>query len=159
LGGSWYYVLAGAMLLAAGGLMIKGRIAGFYTYVGAFAFTAVWTFLEGGLSGWPFIPRPAGPFVPPLPALPALPPPGQTIGRRARNWGLVGAGSFIAALAILIPIFNQLPAPGELPVTRAGVAFEDPAYAPAKGEWSAYGGGQGAQRFSDLAQITPENVK
>ena len=41
LGGSRYYVLVGAMLLAAGYLMIKGRIAGFYAYVGAFAFTSV----------------------------------------------------------------------------------------------------------------------
>ena len=40
LGGSWYYVLVGVMLLAAGYLMIRRRIAGFYTYIGAFVFTA-----------------------------------------------------------------------------------------------------------------------
>src|SRR5215472_9430502 len=57
LGGSLYYVLVGAMLLAAGYLLIKGRIAGFYTYVGAFAFTAAWSFWEVGLSGWQLIPR------------------------------------------------------------------------------------------------------
>jgi len=51
LGGSRYYVLVGAMLLASGYLMIKGRIAGFYVYVGAFAFTSVWAFWEVGLSG------------------------------------------------------------------------------------------------------------
>ena len=51
LGGSSYYVVVGAMLVAAGYLMIKGRIAGFYTYVGAFAFTAAWSFWEVGLSG------------------------------------------------------------------------------------------------------------
>ena len=63
LGGSWYYVLVGAMLLAAGYLMIKGRIAGFYAYVGAFAFTSVWAFWEVGLSGWQLFPRLVGPFV------------------------------------------------------------------------------------------------
>ena len=63
LGGSLYYVLVGATLIAAGFLMIKGRIAGFYTYVGAFAFTAVWSFWEVGLSGWELIPRLVGPFV------------------------------------------------------------------------------------------------
>src|SRR6476661_5414831 len=52
LGGSLYYVLVGAMLLASGYLMIKGKIAGFYAYVGAFAFTSVWAFWEVGLSGW-----------------------------------------------------------------------------------------------------------
>src|SRR5262245_40314626 len=49
LGGSLYYVLVGAMLVAAGYLLIKGRIAGLYTYVGAFAFTAAWSFWEVGL--------------------------------------------------------------------------------------------------------------
>jgi len=63
LGGSLYYVLVGAMLLAAGYLMIKGRIAGLYTYVGAFAFTCFWAFWEAGLSGWQLIPRLVGPFV------------------------------------------------------------------------------------------------
>src|SRR5262249_54866160 len=57
LGGSLYYVLVGAMLVAAGLLMIRGRIAGVYTYAGAFAFTAVWSFWEVGLSGWELIPR------------------------------------------------------------------------------------------------------
>jgi quinoprotein glucose dehydrogenase len=62
LGGSLYYVLVGAMLLVAGCLMIKRRIAGFYAYVGAFAFTAVWAFWEVGLSGWELIPRLVGPL-------------------------------------------------------------------------------------------------
>ena len=52
LGGSGYYFLAGALLLAAGYLIAKRRIAGLYTYVGAFAFTCLWTFWEVGLSGW-----------------------------------------------------------------------------------------------------------
>src|SRR5262249_5840114 len=63
LGGSWYYVLAGVLLVAAGYLMIRRRIAGIYTYIGAFAFTAAWAFWEVGLSGWALIPRLVGPFV------------------------------------------------------------------------------------------------
>src|SRR5262249_56796255 len=62
LGGSLYYVLVGAMLVAAGYLLIKGRIAGLYTYVGAFVFTAAWSFFEIRLSGWPLNP----PLVRPL---------------------------------------------------------------------------------------------
>src|SRR5262245_43569811 len=51
LGGSWYYFLAGVLFLAAGYLLIKRKIAGLYTYVGAFVFTCLWTFWEVGLSG------------------------------------------------------------------------------------------------------------
>jgi len=159
LGGSLYYVLVGAMLVAAGYLLIKGRIAGFYTYVGAFAFTAAWSFWEVGLSGWELIPRLVGPFVLLILAILVAPLLDQTTGRGARKWGLVSAGIFVAALAILIPIFNRQAAPLQLPDARADPFFADPAYAPTKGDWSAYGGGQGAQRFSELAQITPANVK
>src|SRR5262252_5791404 len=107
LGGSLYYVLVGAMLLAAGYLMIKGRIAGFYTYVGAFVFTSVWAFWEVGLSGWQLIPRLVGPFVLLVLAILVAPELDRMTGRLARKWGLIGVGIFIAALAILIPIFNQ----------------------------------------------------
>jgi quinoprotein glucose dehydrogenase len=159
LGGSWYYVLVGVMLVAAGYLMIRRRIAGIYTYIGAFAFTAVWAFWEVGLSGWALIPRLVGPFVLLVLAVLVAPALDPTGGRRARNWGMAGVGIFVVALAILIPIFNQLPAAAQLPNARADAFFEDPSYAPKKGEWSAYGGGQSAQRYSEVAQITPENVK
>src|SRR5262245_48298636 len=152
LGGSPYYVLVGAMLLAAGYLMIKGRIEGFYAYVAAFAFTSVWAFWEVGLSGWQLIPRLVGPFILLVLAILVAPALDKTAGRRARKFGLIGAGIFTAALAILIPIFNQQPAPLQLPYARAQAVFEDAAYAPKTGEWSAYGGGQSAQRYSDLAK-------
>ena len=92
LGGSRYYVLVGVMLLAAGYLMIKRRIAGFYAYVGAFAFTSVWAFWEVGLSGWQLIPRLVGPFVLLVLAILVAPALDQTTGRRAHKLGLVGVG-------------------------------------------------------------------
>ena len=159
LGGSWYYLVAGAMLLAAGYLIVKGSIAGLYTYVGAFAFTCVWTFWEVGLSGWQLIPRLIAPFVFLVLAILTAPALDRTAGRATRNLGLAGAAIFVVALAILIPIFNRLPAPGPLPEARADAFFADAAYAPGKGEWNAYGGGESAQRYSELAQITPANVK
>src|SRR6476619_628802 len=106
------------MLLAAGYLMIKGRIAGFYAYVGAFAFTSVWAFWEVGLSGWELIPRLVGPFVLLVLAILVAPALDQTAGQRARKLGLVGVGIFVAALVILIPIFNQHPASRQMPDAR-----------------------------------------
>src|SRR6516164_8684571 len=118
LGGSLYYVLVGAMLVAAGYLLIKGRIAGFYTYVGAFAFTAAWSFWEVGLSGWHLIPRLVGPFVLLILAILVAPALDRTIGRRVWTLGGAGVGVFLAALAILIPIVDRLPAPAPLPEAR-----------------------------------------
>ena len=159
LGGSWYYILAGALFLGAGYLMIRGRIAGLYTYIGAFAFTAVWTFWEVGLSGWQLIPRLVGPFVFLVLAILVAPALDQAAGPRVRKLGFAGVGIFAAVLAILIPIFNQQAAPLPLPEARADAFFADPAYSPKKGEWDAYGGGESAQRYSELTQITPANVK
>jgi quinoprotein glucose dehydrogenase len=159
LGGSWYYVLAGAMFLASGVFMIRRRMTGFYTYAGAYAFTAVWTFWEVGLSGWELIPRLVAPSVFLVLAILVTPALDPVAGRRARKLGAIGAGLFAAALAVLIPIANRQSAPQSLPDVQADAPFRDPAYTPGKGEWNAYGGGEGAQRYSDLAQITPDNVK
>src|SRR5215475_13210021 len=84
LGGSLYYVLVGVTLVTAGLLMIRGKIEGIYTYVGAFAFTAVWSFWEVGLSGWELIPRLVGPFILLVLAILAAPALDQTTGRQVR---------------------------------------------------------------------------
>ena len=159
LGGSWYYVLAGAMFVAAGYLMIRRRIAGLYVYVGAFVFTTLWAFWEVGLSGWQLIPRLVAPFVFLVLAVLIAPAFDGADGRRTRKVGLAGAAAYVVALAVLIPLFNQQPAALPLPDARAEAFFEDAAYAPKKGEWSSYGGGESAQRYSQLAEITPANVK
>ena len=159
LGGSLYYAIVGVTLLAAGYLMMRRRIAGFYVYVGAFVFTVLWTIWEVGLTGWPLIPRLVGPFILLVLAVLVVPLLDAVGGRRVRTIGIAGAAAFLVAIAILVPIANRLPEPGKLPEAQAAAPFEDPTYAPKKGEWNAYGAGESAQRYSELAQITPENVK
>jgi quinoprotein glucose dehydrogenase len=117
LGGSWYYVLAGALFLASGMFMIRRRMAGFYTYAAAFAFTGAWTFWEVGLSGWELIPRLVAPFVFLVLAILVAPALDPELGRRARSLGAVAAGLFAATLAVLIPIANGQAEPQPLPVS------------------------------------------
>ena len=159
LGGSLYYAVVGIFLLASGIFYVKGRAAGFYVYLIAFVFTAVWSFWEVGLSPWDLTPRLAGPAV--LMALALLLAP-ATLGDRGQTIRIVG----FAALALFLVVVgggvyatqdNGIRA--ALPAQQADAAYENAAYAPKPGEWDAYGGGQSAQRYSDLGQITPDNVK
>src|ERR1700741_2611734 len=63
LGGSFYYAVAGVLLLASGVAFCLGRPLGFYLYVAAFVFTLLWSVWEVGFNGWALTPRLAGPFV------------------------------------------------------------------------------------------------
>ena len=95
LGGSLYYAVVGVTLLAAGYLMIRRRIAGFYAYVGAFVFTVLWTIWEVGLTGWPLIPRLVGPFILLVLAVLVVPLLDAVGGRRVRTIGIAGAAAFL----------------------------------------------------------------
>ncbi|NHO32925.1 glycerol dehydrogenase [Acetobacter fallax] len=61
IGGSFYYVLFGAALIAAGGLMLTGSVNGALLYLVAWALTWPWAFWEVGLDGWGLLPRLFGP--------------------------------------------------------------------------------------------------
>ncbi len=158
LGGSLYYVVAGVLLVAAGYLIARNRLAGAYVYYVAFAFTALWAFWEVGLSTWPLIPRLTGPFI--LLILVALVAPwlDASGARRGRALGLGTAAVFAVAMAVAVPMANRLPEPGKM--SEGGtMAFDAAPYMPKAGEWSDYGGGPSAQRYADVTQITPANVK
>jgi quinoprotein glucose dehydrogenase len=157
LGGSLYYLGVGLALVAAGYLLIKRRVGGLYLYVAAFVGTAVWSFWEVGLQGWALIPRLVGPFILLVLALLIAPSLDAIAGRRLRMVGLAWTGAFVAALAVLVPIFTSSGG-GGVPAVQADAAFENQLYAPTKGEWNAYGAGASAQRYSEAAQITPENA-
>lgn len=63
LGGSWYYLVAGIALVAAGVLMVQGRMLGVWVYLATYVFTLIWAFWEAGMDGWALVPRLAAPTV------------------------------------------------------------------------------------------------
>ena len=63
LGGSWYYLVAGIALVAAGVLMVQGRMLGVWVYLATYVFTLIWAFWEAGMNGWALVPRLAAPTV------------------------------------------------------------------------------------------------
>ncbi|OAJ67389.1 MULTISPECIES: hypothetical protein [Gluconobacter] len=61
LGGSVYYVICGIVLVASGVLMVMGRTLGAFLYLGALAYTWVWSLWEVGVSPVDLLPRDFGP--------------------------------------------------------------------------------------------------
>jgi quinoprotein glucose dehydrogenase len=153
LGGSVYYVLAGVGLIVAGVLMARRSLAGAWVYLGVFVATLVWALWESGLNGWALIPRLVGPFV--LLILVLLCAPLLTVDRKPRRFAwraLLGSVAAMIVLTIAAVIAGQPAKPGAPsgPEMAAGMT--------AGADWTAYGGTYGAQRYSALAQITPDNV-
>ncbi|WDR07461.1 glucose/quinate/shikimate family membrane-bound PQQ-dependent dehydrogenase [Devosia rhodophyticola] len=158
LGGSWYYALTGLAFLATATLIIQRRVLALWVYAGTIALTLVWSIWEVGLDWWALAPR--GDVVVILGVLLALPwavnALGSGPGSRRNAWfGLVGSIvlSMLIGLAALFIPSNDLS--GDLPVRETAVRQVDPV---PDGEWHAYGRTALGQRYSPLAQITPDNV-
>ncbi|MGE6660449.1 glucose dehydrogenase [Pseudomonas sp. NPDC077408] len=57
LGGSWYYLIAGAGMLIAGVLLFLQRLSGVWLYWAVFLGTVVWAIWEVGFDLWALLPR------------------------------------------------------------------------------------------------------
>lgn len=156
LGGSAYYLIAGLALVASGVLIARRNVLGVWLYTLVFLGTVVWAFWEVGANIWGLVPRIAGPAV--LMVLVLLVAP--LMRKRLLGWPAAAgiAAAFLAVMAAGTYFIAQAGPPrslAELPAANyaAGGTFIAP-----DGDWIAYGGTQGAQRYSPLAQITPANV-
>jgi quinoprotein glucose dehydrogenase len=158
LGGSLYYLVVGVAMVVAGALLIKGRLAGGWLYLGVVAVTFVWAWWEAGPDAWALVPRIVAPVVLLIAVLLVMP----TLSLRRNRWQLALGGVAAAVLVTGVnlwvananapnPIWSQLPAPG-----TAGMA--DPSGQQVGADWPAYGGTYSARRYSPLAQINPANV-
>ncbi len=153
LGGSWYYALAGAGLIACGVLIALGRRAGVWAYGALLSGTAIWALWEAGLDAWGLTPRLFEPMAlgawlltpwvrgrldgPIWPGLPSWAP---------------RAGMAAAAAIACAPLIALATAPR--PTAPAAPA---PA-SPAGQDWPHYGRDAGGLRHAPLTQIHPGNV-
>lgn len=158
LGGSFYYLLAGVGLVISGLLLIRGRMAGVWVYLGVYVATIAWALWEVGLQGWPLVPRIVAPsvlLVLVLASIPALQP--TRAGRRLSLASLAGFVAIALLAGVGIGIANG-PARA-LALPDAGLPTPaDAAPLPAGADWGAYGGTYGARRYSPLNQINADNV-
>jgi quinoprotein glucose dehydrogenase len=149
LGGSVYYVVAGAAIAVAGALLWRGDRRGVWVYAVMLAGTVVWATVEAGFDGWALLPRLLAPAVLGVwfftPSLRQKLSPGPSL-----PFSVLGMSIAVALLLIgvgLVP--KTAPAKPLAPVA---------AKAPGSGDWLYYGNDPGGSRFSPLAQLTPKNV-
>jgi len=170
LGGSWYYLLAGAALIAVGIMLAKRLPEALWIYALLVVATVAWALWESGLDWWPLAARGDVLFL--LGLFLLTPWVTRPLVRRERVNQQVQVQPTAAARRATIPLAFSLALfllvaiaswfadthkiEGELSAARTQIAA-DADGVPA-GEWHAYGRTGHGQRYSPLEQITPRNV-
>jgi quinoprotein glucose dehydrogenase len=146
----------------------RGRLSGAWWFAAVFAGTLLWTAWEAGLDYWRWIPR-FGLIVVLAFFLALLLPrlaggPSKTV---SRSLAVLCVLIFVAAFGIaFVPhgitrgdssLLGNEPSLPVLPAVAAG--FVQPANAPARGDWPAWGRSHAAMRYSPLTEINRDNVR
>ena len=176
LGGSWYYLFAGAGLLLTAWFLFQRSMAAIWVYLLTYAGTVVWAYWEAGFDWWAQVPRIVAPTIVLLLVLLTIP-----VLRRRRLSMRSGVTALISTIALALGGYQATNAviaqegTAPAPVTNDPPELDSPGSAtqpdspeeeetadftmPEAGtDWPAYGGSHHATRYSPLAQITPENV-
>ncbi len=156
LGGSWYYLIVGLLLIASGVLLVLRDVRGAWIYGGAFLFTLVWALWEKGLDGWALVPRLVGPLVLMFLVLASLPVLMGRGGKRLAGGGALGLAVLTVVFGFAVAQANRAQIASPTPGARG--AYNDPALLKTGADWPAWGGTDSAQRYSPLTQINKDNV-
>ncbi|MGP5201601.1 membrane-bound PQQ-dependent dehydrogenase, glucose/quinate/shikimate family [Psychrobacter aquimaris] len=187
LGGSPYYLFAGAAMLATAFLLFKKHWSAYGLYAIFIVATIVWALWESGFYWWALAPRVGFPLI--FGLLMLLPwvsdkmrgdkaqvstssaNPTSTTHAVKKSplyyWGLLASVVVGALLSFGSLANNATDKLGELDLTASnkddtsanlGDPLSNGEQTP-EGEWSAYGGTNYGQRYSPLTQINTDNVK
>ena len=161
LGGSLYYLLAGIGITLTGVLLLATRRAALGLYALVLFASTVWALWEVGLDWWQLVPRLALLFA--LGIVMLLPWFRRPLLRGQPAPLGTGALSVAVVLAGATALASQFTNPGEMVKTGQldrdavpGMASAAPTQA--DGDWNSYGRSAFGDRYSPLAQITPENA-
>ncbi|WP_421534584.1 glucose/quinate/shikimate family membrane-bound PQQ-dependent dehydrogenase [Pseudomonas marginalis] len=161
LGGSLYYLLAGIGITLTGLLLLATRRAALGLYALVLFASTVWALWEVGLDWWQLVPRLALLFA--LGIVMLLPWFLRPLLRGQPAPLGTGALSVAVVLAGATALASQFTNPGEMVKTGQldrdavpGMASAAPSQA--DGDWNSYGRSAYGDRYSPLAQITPENA-
>lgn len=163
LGGSWYYAIAGLGFLITAFLLFARRGAALTIYALLILGTLGWAIWEVGFDWWQLGPR--GGVIILLGLWLLLPPIRRGLGFASPTGEVYNASALPLGIAVLAAIAvagysmtqDPLDLAGELPVGKTTAAVDLGGNVP-EGEWHQYGRTPYGQRYSPLAQITPDNV-
>jgi len=151
LGGSLYYCSAGIAFIAVSLLLRKQNALANLLYAIFLIATITWAYIESGLSWWPLATR-MGLFL--ILAIPLLL---VSFFKYRRGWVFLLPAWVGTGIITLSPLFMALPStiPGQLPrsVSMPYSSQVD------ESDWNAYGRSNLGQRFSPLANISPDNIE
>lgn len=154
LGGSWYYLLAGAGMCTSAALYLRRSSSASYLLAFVFLATVIWSLWEAGLQFWPLVPRLA-PFMV-IGLLAALAHPLVSHGRQIATSRIL-AGVF--AFGLIWGAFSLFTPHGAVEATDTSVDPVATSAEPEQGEaWQYYGRTPRGTRFAPATQINRENV-
>ncbi|WP_454883152.1 membrane-bound PQQ-dependent dehydrogenase, glucose/quinate/shikimate family [Sphingomonas oryzagri] len=151
LGGSFYYLIGGAVVCASAFLLWQGMDWGAWLYAAYLAGTLIWALVESGLDAWALAPRLIGPAV--IGALLGLPVVRHRLSPQRRG-GAASCGVAILCLALVVCLSFRSVSQFGPPTDPLRI----PNAAGSGADWPVYGGSQGGERYSVLTQLNPDNV-
>jgi quinoprotein glucose dehydrogenase len=152
LGGTIYYAIAGAGLLATAWYYWRGSSKALALFAATMLLTTAWAVWEVGFVGWELEPRIFAPLVFGLWLLFPL------VRRHLNPGGVRGlAISLVVAIVVLAAgLFMPVGIRGSADMTPVADAAD---HSMPNGDWVFYGRSARGDRFAPLDQITPQNVK
>ena len=164
LSGTWYFAAVGAGFLLVGILLLRRRRTALWLYALLMLAALGWALYEVGLDWWQLAPR--GSLIAPFGLWLLMPWVVQRLSWQHFGWRAWGGAALPLLLAVVLWGVTAVLAIGRDANDLKGMLPPPLAEAPANGQgevpdgdWQAYGRTQLGQRYSPLAQITPQNVE
>ncbi len=157
LGGSPYYLIAGAALIVTAFFLWRGNPVALWIYAALLVGTIIWAIAEVGLDFWQLAPR--GDLLVPIGVLLLLPWFTRGFSSRVslvRGGGLALGVALLVSAGLLVAALTRNPhdTEGALPSRQGAQVY----FAAANGDWPAYAGTWAGLKWSPLTQITPANA-
>ncbi|AYN97023.1 glucose/quinate/shikimate family membrane-bound PQQ-dependent dehydrogenase [Pseudomonas sp. LTJR-52] len=156
LGGSWYFLLTGLVLLVSAVLLFRQRLLGAWLFGAVVVLTAIWALADAGLTFWPLMSRLFALAVLSLVVALAYPTLRQINGLNGGRSGYVLSG--LLALSIVAGFGGMFIPHASVSPTGAGPGLTQVDPAKAQKNWEHYGNDVGGSRFAALDQINRTNV-